>query len=184
MKRYVGIDPSTKTGLVVLDENGEIWEAIEIEVGLKGNEPDGPTMKKLIKAITSYVAPGDILTIEGFGFASQSGFLLGGIGWGLRMTLDDMGIKYREIAPSQLKKFTGEGGNASKEQVAVGTYKRWGFQSKSNNITDAYVLAQIARALHEPVPMIALQREVIKAIQSPPIKKVKPKKPKRKGESA
>lgn len=175
MSRYVGIDPSTKTGLVVLDEAVELWEAIEIDTGLNGRSPTSIEMKRLVVIIISYVLPGDEVAIEGFGFSSQSVFLLGGIGWLLRVALDDMGVRYKDIAPSQLKKFTGEGGNAAKELVAVGVYKRWGFQSKSNNITDAFVLAQIVRALHEPVHLIALQKEVIKQIQSPAAAKAKGK---------
>lgn len=164
----------------MLDEDGEIWEKKEIEVGLDGRNPNSFMMKKLITSITTNITRGDIVTIEGFGFSSQSGFLLGGIGWLLRVALDDMGIVYKDIAPSQLKKFTGEGGNASKEAVAVGVYKRWGFQSKSNNITDAFVLAHIARALYEPVQLIAIQREVIKVIKNPPVAKPKTKTKKRK----
>jgi crossover junction endodeoxyribonuclease RuvC len=162
---YVGIDPSTKTGLVRIDEDGEEWEAREIDVGLNGRDPDAQSMRRLIEATINLIDQGDRVAIEGFGFASQSGFLLGGIGWGIRMELDAAGIKYLEVAPSQLKKFSGAGGTAAKEQVAVEVYKRWGVQYKSNNVTDAYVLAQIARAMHEPVHLIKCQEEVIQKLR-------------------
>lgn len=165
MRRYVGIDPSTKTGLVILDEDGELWEAREIEEGLNGRAPDPQHMSRLVNAVLRFVEPNDQVTVEGFGFASQSGFLLGGIGWGIRMGLYGKGINYFEPAPSAVKKFTGAGGNAGKEAVAVEVYKRWGFQHKSNNVTDAFVLAQIALALHEPVRLTAAQQEVIKKLK-------------------
>ncbi|CDN44868.1 hypothetical protein [Paenibacillus sp. P22] len=162
MSRYVGIDPSTKTGLVVLDEDGEIWEEREVtEDSLNGQTPTPQAMLKLVGKIMALVEPGDRVAIEGFGFASQHGFLLGGIGWAIRMQLTLRGIAYTEVAPSALKKYSGASGNCAKEELAVEVYARWGFRSKSNNITDAYVLAHIARALHEPVRLIKRQEEVI-----------------------
>ncbi|WP_235680154.1 hypothetical protein [Paenibacillus albicereus] len=162
MPRYVGIDPSTKTGLVVLDEEGEIWEEREVaEDSLNGRAPTPEAMLALIRKVMALVEPGDQVAIEGFGFASESGFLLGGIGWAIRLQLHIRGITFVEVAPSALKKFSGAGGNCAKEVLAVEVYARWGFRSRSNNITDAYVLAQIARALHEPVRLIKRQEEVI-----------------------
>ncbi|WP_438447433.1 hypothetical protein [Gorillibacterium sp. sgz5001074] len=175
MTRYVGIDPSTKTGLVVLDEDGEVWEEIEIEK--QGEDPR--RMYNLIAAVMALIMPGDKVAIEGFGFASESGFLLGGIGWGIRMELFRRGIDYIEVAPAALKKFTGAGGTAAKEVLAVEVYKRWGFQSKSNNVTDAFVLAHIARAMNERVQITKFQEEVLTVIRTPPVKKAR-KKSKRK----
>ncbi|NOU95611.1 hypothetical protein GC093_20605 [Paenibacillus sp. LMG 31456] len=165
MPRYVGLDPSTKTGLVVLDEDGEVWDAREIEVGLYGRDPSARHMRLLVQTIIGLTNPSDRVAIEGFGFASQAGFLLGGIGWGIRMSLYERKTSMIEVAPSALKKFTGAGGNAGKEAVAVEVFKRWGFQHKSNNVTDAYVLAQIARALYEPVKLVKCQQEVIKKLK-------------------
>lgn len=175
MARYVGIDPSTKMGYVVLDEQGNVLEAIEIN--RRGEDP--LRMRLLIQDVVSRVQTGDLIAIEGFGFASQQAVQLGGIGWGIRMALNAMEIGYIEPAPSQVKKFTGAGGTAAKEQVAVATFKRWGFEHKSNNVTDAYVLAQIARAYHLPdVEMTAFQREVIEALRNPSDKKSKGKRAK------
>jgi crossover junction endodeoxyribonuclease RuvC len=172
MSRYVGIDPSTKTGIVVLDEHGDLWEAREIEK--EGKDP--ARMYSLIGTVMGYLHNGDIVAIEGFGFASQTGFLLGGIGWGIRMDMYHRGIKYYEVAPAALKKFTGCKGNAKKDELAVEIFKRWGFEHASDNVRDAYVLAQVARALHEPVPLIKAQAEVIQTIKNPPVKQSKKKK--------
>lgn len=172
MARYVGIDPSTKTGIVVLDEDGEVWEAIEIEK--PGKDP--ARMYHLIAAVNHLVEPNDLVAIEGFGFASQSGFLLGGIGWGIRMDLFHRRIKYIEVAPAALKKFVSGKGNMKKDELGIEIFQRWGFKHSSDNVRDAYVLAQIARAMHEPVKLIAAQREVINVIKNPPIKKPKKRK--------
>lgn len=169
MTRYVGIDPSTKTGLVVIDEDGELWEAREIEK--PGKDPE--RMMKLIHAVMQQLSLGDIVAIEGFGFASQSGFLLGGIGWGMRMDLYARGIDYHEIAPAALKKFASGKGNTKKDQLGIDIFKRWGFEHESDNVRDAYVLAQIARALHEQVKLTVFQQEVLDTIRKPPEKKNK-----------
>jgi crossover junction endodeoxyribonuclease RuvC len=178
VKRYVGIDPSTKTGLVVLDEEGEIWEAIEI---IKpGVDPE--RMIRLIDAMMMLIIPGDIITIEGFANGAKGAYVgqMFGIGWGIRMALTRRNMPYTDVAPSQVKKFATGKGNASKEDMILPLSKRWGFENPSDNVRDAYIIAQIGRALHVPVPMVATQKDVILAIQYPPAKKPK----KRKGESA
>jgi crossover junction endodeoxyribonuclease RuvC len=170
--RYIGIDPSTKTGFVALSPSGTLLDARE----MVGQGKDPKRMYSIIQAVSEAIQPGDIIAIEGFGFASQSGFLLGGIGWGIRMELYRRGFDYQEVAPAALKKFTGAGGNAGKEAVAVNVYKRWEFECPSNNVTDAYVLAQIARALHEDIELTKYQQEVIDAVRSPQKSKAKGKK--------
>lgn len=171
MTRYVGIDPSTKTGIVALSPSGRTLDAREIE----GKGEDPRRMYSIIQAVSKAIQPDDIICIEGFGFASQSGFLLGGIGWGVRMELYRRGIPYQEVSPNGLKKFTGAGGTASKAEVVVETFKRWGFQCKSDNVTDAYVLAQIARAMHKDIKITKFQQEVINAIRNPQTKSKKKK---------
>ncbi|MED0673157.1 hypothetical protein P4S95_23565, partial [Aneurinibacillus aneurinilyticus] len=92
-----------------------------------------------------------------------------------RMELYRRGIPYQEVSPNGLKKFTGAGGTASKAEVVVETFKRWGFQCKSDNVTDAYVLAQIARAMHKDIKITKFQQEVINAIRNPQTKSKKKK---------
>ncbi len=164
--RFIGIDPSTKTGFVVLDKVGNVLE--EREIAYQGKDPE--RMYKLVQgtaeAVKNHLLKSPIaVCIEGFGFGSQQAVQLGGIGWGIRMKLHEEKVKYIEVAPGSLKKFTGAGGNAPKERLAVEVYKRWQFDSKSNNITDAFVLAQIARAVHEPTVILTkFQQEVLDTV--------------------
>ncbi len=156
-ERFVGIDPSLRTGFVALSPFGEVIEAKEIE-----REGDDPArMSELIRAVVDSVHDTDFVAIEGFGYASRRGFLLGGIGWGMRMELYRRGIQYVDVAPSLLKKFAGAKGNANKERVVLEVYKRWGFESNSNNVVDAFILAQIARAAKTEMKLIQAQREVL-----------------------
>jgi len=164
--RFVGLDPSTKTGFVALGIDGEVLEAEE----LQGNgEQDPERMVTLIDDVMAKVQAGDVICIEGFGFNSQKGFHLGGIGWGIRMGLYRRQIPYIEVTPAQLKKFATGKGVAKKDELAVAIFKRWGFESSSDNVRDAYILAQIARHIYAllndgKVKGTKGQYEVIKAI--------------------
>lgn len=163
MTRFIGIDPSTKTGLVILDRNGEVIDSMEIT----SKEEDPWRMIEIIECVSEQVEPNDVIAIEGFGFASQSGFILGGIGWGMRMELCERDMKYIEVAPNALKKFASGKGTTKKDELAVHIYKHWGFESKSDNVRDAYVLAQIARAIRMDTAATKYQQEVVQAILSP-----------------
>lgn len=171
MTRYLGIDPSTKTGIVAIDAAGNVLEAVE--VNKTGDDPD--RMCRIIDALINLLLPDDILTIEGFSFASKGAFVgqQYGIGWGIRMGLHRAGFSYIEATPSQLKKFATGKGVGKKEDLILPISDRWGFRNKSDNVRDAFVLAQIGRAIHEPVKLLAYQQDVIEAIRNPKSKKSK-----------
>lgn len=167
--RFIGIDPSTKTGVVILDREGNVLDSMEITA--KGTDP--ARMVDIIETTIEQLEQNDVVAIEGFGFASQSGFLLGGIGWGMRMEMFTRNITYTEVAPAALKKFAGGKGNAKKDELSVHIFKQWGFEHSSDNVRDAYVLAQIARAVHMGTAQHKYQRDVIETILKPSAKKVK-----------
>ncbi|MED3974586.1 hypothetical protein P4639_14430 [Priestia megaterium] len=161
MTRYVGLDLSTKTGIVVLDEQGSILRQSEVKKTIKENPGD---MYDLILDVTKLVGPEDVVVMEGFGFASKTGFLLGGIGWGVRMELWKRNIPYYLAAPTALKKFATGSGVADKRKLAVAVNNKWGFFDDSDNVTDAYILAQMARAIggHEKINKV--QQTVLKKV--------------------
>lgn len=177
--RFIGLDPSTKTGFVALDENGQVLRAKEL-TGIGDKDPY--RMITLIDEVMAHMQKGDIITIEGFGFATQQGIQLGGIGWGMRMSLTRRGFKYYEVAPNAVKKFvgvtgfTGEVGNkkrltgAEKKKAVMKAVKdHYGFSHKSDNVVDAYILAQIARIMYQfnrPdfIGCPVYQAEVVKSI--------------------
>lgn len=172
--RIVGIDPSTKTGFVALDPNGKTLVAKEITgVGKK----DPFRMITLIDNVMQHVQKGDFVIIEGFGFASQQAIQSGGIGWGIRMELARRGFKYIEVAPNALKKFVkvtgwkGEvgnkvrlKGNEKKLEVMNAVSNHFSFTHSSDNVVDAYVLAQIGRAIVRKKVNHVYQKEVLETI--------------------
>lgn len=166
--RFVGLDPSTKTGFVALDESGQVLRAKEL-MGV--GDVDPKRMITLIDDVIAHIHKDDIIVIEGFGFATQQGIQLGGIGWGIRMALARRGFKYIEVAPGQLKKFATGKGNTKKENMILPIHKNWGFEHSSDNVRDAYVLAQIGKDLKYPNALYKYQQEVIEAITNPQTKK-------------
>jgi crossover junction endodeoxyribonuclease RuvC len=170
MRRFVGIDPSTKTGFVALDAEGNVLEAREI---VSSRKEDPARMFDLVRQVVGAVSISDVLVIEGFSFGSQGTAvsIQYGIGWSIRLQLYNRHKEYIEAAPSALKKFASGKGTTKKDELGIDIFKRWGFEHKSDNVRDAYVLAQIARALHEPVQLTKFQQEVIGAIRNPPAKK-------------
>lgn len=160
---YVGIDISTKTGLVFLDEKGKIISADEISA--EGKDPQ--RMMSIIGDVVSSVSKSDVICIEDFAYSKTNQMaLMGGLGWGIRMELTRKEIPYLLVSTSQLKQFTGAKGNGNKISVAIHVNKRWGFEPIKNNdnITDAYVLAQMARAIKGHEDMTDFQKRIVEKV--------------------
>ena len=51
------------------------------------------------------------------------------------------------VAPTQVKKFACNNGNAKKEDIKLGVYKQWGAEFGTNDEADSYVLARIAAGI-------------------------------------
>lgn len=160
---YIGIDPSTKTGIVILNKNGEVMHKEEIA----SNEKDDlDRFDEIAQKVKSLVNKTDKVTIEGFSYGSRGRGVSTqyGIGWILRYVLYYAGVDFIEIPPTTLKKFATGKGNAKKEDMILPIYKRYGFEDKSDNVRDAYVLAQIARALDGQGQHTKAQLECLKGV--------------------
>lgn len=173
--RFVGIDPSTKTGFVALDENGEVLRAKEL-TGLGAKDPK--RMVTLVDEIIAHIQPGDFIVIEGFSFHSkgQGVSFQYGLGYAIRMALFRRKLQYYEATPAAVKKFATGKGNTKKDEMVLPLFKQWGFEHPSDNVRDAYVIARIAMSLYlkkEVGSFMATkyQMEVIEAILEPKPKK-------------
>jgi len=147
MSAFIGVDPSSKTGLVKVDmASGEVITRKELK-GIGSVDPK--RIVTLIDEIIDHIRPGDIIGIEGYSYGSKGKgvsfqYELGGM---LREWLYRLNLNYTTITPSQLKKFATGKGNTPKDAMAIPIFKRFGFEDKSNNITDAFILAKIVQAL-------------------------------------
>lgn len=179
--RFLGIDPSTDTGFVALDETGRVIKAKEIQ-GVGDKDPK--RMITLIDDLMVHIRIGDIITIEGFAYGAKGrgvGFQYG-LGFGIRMALYRRGYRYTEVSPGQLKKYATNNGNIKKENMILPIMRHWGFEHSSDNVRDAFVLAQIAMELHKKktgddlfTNLLGYQNEVLETILNPPVKKKKKK---------
>jgi crossover junction endodeoxyribonuclease RuvC len=162
--RFVGIDPSTKTGMVVLDDiTGKPIFIAEKQPRVKG---DPERFSDLAEQIMHNVFEGDTILIEGFSYGSkgQAVSTQYGIGWMIRHYLRKEGFQYIEIPPTVLKKFATGKGNCKKDEMVLPIFKKWGFEHKSDNVRDAYVLAQIGRAIYGHEKMTKVQEESLKKV--------------------
>jgi len=161
--KYIGIDPSTKTGIVVLDEDGTVL--VEKEITSKFKE-DPQRFMDISEQVIKSVGINSLICIEGFSYGSKGRGVSTqyGIGWIIRSDLLRSGIRYIEVSPGGLKKFASGKGNTKKDELAVHIYKKWGFESKSDNIRDAYVLARMAMALDDKLDLTAYQKDTLKKV--------------------
>jgi len=161
--RYIGIDLSTKTGFVALDKVGNVILAEEVTG--QGNK-DPKRMVTLTDNIVKRLNKGDFICIEGFSYGSRGrgiSFQFG-LGHHVRNTLYELGYKYTLVTPGQLKKFATGKGNTSKDNMILPIYKKWNFEHESDNVRDAYVLAQIAKSLNNDADLLKYEKEVIKEL--------------------
>ncbi|OIK13564.1 hypothetical protein BIV60_13800 [Bacillus sp. MUM 116] len=185
--RFVGIDPSTKTGFVALDQQGQVVRAKEL-TGVGDEDPR--RMITLIDEIIAHVKPGDLICIEGFPYDTQRAMFAGGLHHGIRNELFKRKLPYHEVAPNAVKKFvnvTGWVGEKGSKKRLTGPQKKravmnavnehYLFVHKSDNVVDAFILAQIAWEIWMKKNVLRIlpqyQSEVIQAILAPPKKKAK-----------
>ena len=188
--RYVGIDPSTKTGLVAIDENENVLKQKELK-GLGKEDPK--RIVTLTDEVMDYVHRGDAVVIESPGLSTQRAVQSGWIHGSMRNALYRRGLNYHDVAPNAVKKYvnvtgwTGEKGKKvrlkdkeKKAAVAQAVLDHFGFSHPSDNVVDAYIMAQIARAIwftqHDiPITLTDYQLEVVDTILNPKPKKKRKK---------
>lgn len=166
--RFVGIDPSTAgTGLVILSHEGEVIEAVSLKA-IKSNDDDPKRFRDLANRLRKHLNPStDRVLIEGFSFGSkgQGVSVMYGVGWLIRDMLNEHGFKWSEIPPKTLKKFISNNGNAKKPDLIQPTKDKWGFESKSNDIVDAYGLSRIAYSMYNHEGLLKYEQDVLRKLK-------------------
>jgi crossover junction endodeoxyribonuclease RuvC len=176
----MGIDVSTDTGIVVLtyDDGHGVWRiGADFEINLP-SLPKTATMKQRTQRCLNLRAEVNgamikykpmAVAIEGYGYANAHSLVtLVEFGSSVRSVLMCLGsgVSLYEVAPAQLKKYVLGKGVGKKEQVMMQVFKRWGYEAKTNNLADAYVLAQMAASLSKlpPVSLTKPQVDVLAAV--------------------
>jgi crossover junction endodeoxyribonuclease RuvC len=170
---YIGIDPSlTSTGISVVNDEGKLIDGRAVVT-----KYTGPQRLVLIRdAVKLFLAIHNpaMVCIEGYAMGAKWGREAAGeLGGILRVLFWECGLTWKEVAPPQLKKFITGKGVAEKDHILLAVYKKYGEEFKSNDEADAFVLAQIARAMDKPhtANLLSYEREVIEAIRNPKKKK-------------
>lgn len=141
----MGIDPSTKTGVVVLgEEDGkiEILHSDEVTFAGKKSILRVQLMGQAIAALHEQWKP-DLVVIEGYGFANKHTLVtLVEIGTSIRLALENCIADWAVATPNTLKKFVAGHGHTKKDAMMLATYKNWRFEGTDNEC-DAFGLAAL-----------------------------------------
>lgn len=175
MKCYVGLDLSLcNTGLVVLDENGQIYYHLVISVKSRDIERLENIRAMLMNTLKNLSSTCDIvinkIVVEGYSFGSRLGqaFSIGELGGVIKL---DLWKNYPDIVtivpPTRLKKFVTGKGNAKKDVMMKYVYKKWAYNTDNDNLADAFGLAKIAYHLCNSKGLKKIEKEVIDAILNP-----------------
>ena len=142
--RVLGVDPATKSGLVFIDGT-EVYTSVLRNEHLKGIARVHWIRGKFEEYLDSHDAI-DCAYCEGYAYANK--FTLATlieIGINLRLSLYERHIPCYICPPSVLKKWATGNGRAKKPEIATVVKARWGFESPSDDVIDAYCLAKMAQ---------------------------------------
>ena len=157
LMRAMGIDVSTKTGVAIID-----GEEVTKPVIVFTHEIESPASKGMRRAdviaskIMEYVHhyQPDMIYLEDYAFMfKSSGIVSMEIGTAIRFLLYKDGYDYQNVSNSSIKKFVTGNGKAQKDLMLKEVYKRWGFDTNSDNIADAVGIAMFALAVKDLVQM-------------------------------
>lgn len=177
---FLGIDSSLRRpGAVLLSGQGLLLRASHLKVGdtVRGGQRLDMIYRWLAEDVLQGVRLGDVhgAAIEGPSLDSTHREYDLGSAFGVcqlaafRVT----GKECRIIEPSRLKKFATGNGAATKEEVLYAVKDLWGVALTDDNEGDAYVLAQIARALVHDTFKRRSQAEIVHEIRFPLVRKRK-----------
>lgn len=142
----VGVDPSTHTGLCACDLTGKVVEALEVSSDAVGFQRVSEISGQVLAFIAKHSPEKIIIEAPIIGHASSARTLLE-VAYILRYFLWQEGYEYLEVPPATLKVFVCGLGNAKKEQMLMGVFKHYGYESATNNIADAVGLAEMGVSL-------------------------------------
>lgn len=148
--RILGIDPSTYTGLCLLDGDQATTKLLNFS-SYKGFK----RIDLLYKSLANFVDDSnpDLAVIEGYAYGNKfSLVLMAEIGAMYRKVLFDRKVSWYTVPPTTLKKFATGKGTASKDDMKSSVIAKWGFSSEFDDIIDAYALARIGQSFQHPNP--------------------------------
>lgn len=160
-RAFIGIDPSTKTGIVAVGLDGMVLASANLhqradrtrqKVKQKRNPYD--RLRAFEMALEDFLEKFIIeaVFIEKYAFNLHGKFKQSPdsiitqcrYGEAIRASLYRYGHIGMEVTPSQLKKYALGVGQGAKDEIRLGIYKQWGVEFKTDDECDAFVLARMA----------------------------------------
>lgn len=171
MTLSLGLDiSSTSTGALILEAGSDAPVAVGLwtpPTTLDYIDRGSWQAEKMLVMLEKFTP--DKICIEDYAFSTSAEAVIT-VGTVLRYFLRQTGHVWLTPSVSQLKKYAHA---QTKEDIKVAVYKRWGYEHKSNDVMDAYVLAQMGLGLLgvEPcVPLTVPQKEVLHVMTNPKVK--------------
>jgi len=163
MLKSMGLDLSTCTGLVVMQEDRKVLAAETVQFkGQTGWERVNSIAARIVEVYAQHKP--DLVIIEGYGFGQMASVVtLAEIGSIVRFLFWQDGVDYIDVPPSSLKMFLGKG-NLKKEMVRLECFKQHGFEHKSNDVVDAYVLSLMGLAMAGSMPLYSYQYDALRKV--------------------
>lgn len=178
--RVLALDVSTSTGAAVVEVNNGrptiLWAGLLLPPkGLTGMRRAGAITQKVVDTCEEWKP--EKVWIEGYAFSFKgSGTVLVEIGTIIRYFLYQEGYEYIEVSPTTLKKFATGNGAAQKDLMIKEVYKKWGYDTDSNDVADAVALGMFGLAAEGKLTLTKVQQETIDKFLAPPPPKKKSKK--------
>ncbi len=182
--RFIGIDPATTTGIVALDQEGNVLIARSVR-GKGKTVKGGITTEQLVSLenqIYNVLEKGDEVVKEGAAPGTQMALTTGKIHGGIETMIFRKGLVPNIVAPNAVKKFVGVTGfkqgigkkvrmdqKESKAGMKKACWEHFNWTHDSHDVIDAYVMARIALNLYksrEFIPLLELQSYQAEVIDS------------------
>ena len=188
---FIGLDLSMTTGMVAIDDNDPFsgvnsWiikpNKNIIDLIIKKMDIAGQIAQNL-KSFNKDC----VIAIEGYSFSKFGMAESGELGGIVKAKLKELGIDYMIFPPTSIKKFACGKGSAKKELMIAAVFKKWAFDTNSNDLADAFSIAKLAQAVYiyknctdlvnlGVIRFTDYQLEVIKNLVESKIKKIKKEK--------
>jgi len=145
--RVLGIDPSTKTGLMLLSNDKAPRSSVLTVPNAKGIARLAAIRTRFAEYLDD-LPEVDSIAMEGYAYANAYTLAtLVEVGAVFRLELYQRKLPCYIVPPSVVKKFATGKGNSKKLEVAEAVKNRWGFVDPSDDVVDAFVLAKIAECM-------------------------------------
>lgn len=148
----LGLDLSLcKTGFTII-KDGQLVDSGLIKSKPVGDKPlqELERLIEIVDRIEEKVSKPNLVVIENLAFMARNTTALtqlSGLNYFVRYMLFKKSIPFALVAPTTLKKFVTNKGNADKNMVMMEVYKQYGYSALDDNEADAYALAALGMAV-------------------------------------